>query len=115
MFIYSSLKDMHPGEYMQILNNPKSKTEQYHKFVDTLFRIADDITPQPERLALIAKLMQELDTLRAVEIRSDIVAAVKHLDYARTTLRDQSSHKAFREAIEKTNLHLFKIQVKLLD
>ncbi|MFH1916704.1 MAG: hypothetical protein ABIJ21_05545 [Nanoarchaeota archaeon] len=100
---------------MKILNNPKSKTEQYHTFVDSIFRISDDAILIPERLTLLAKLMQDLDAVKTVEVRSDVVAATKHLDYARTTLRDQTSHKAFREALEKTNLHLFRIQVKLLD
>lgn len=97
-----------------ITNKPVNKTERYQKYTELLFRIGDTSISAEERLQAVGALEQEVATVQNIDVRSDIVATEKHLEFLKTALKGHD-HKLFRETLEKTNLHLFRVQLRLIE
>lgn len=97
-----------------ITNKPINKIERYQTYMDLLFKIGDASIPAIERIKIIEALEKEIATIQTVEVRTDIVAAEKHLDFLRTVLKG-NDHKLLRETLEKINLHLFRVQIRLIE
>jgi hypothetical protein len=97
-----------------ITNKPVNKIERYQRYAELLFAMGDVSFPAEQRLLAIDALEKEISLIQNVEVRSDIVAAEKHLDFLKTALKG-GDHKLFRETIEKANLHLFRVQMRLIE